>query len=85
MGFVQFKKTKKQKNKKKTKKQKKQKKKKTRSLADSNSEGRTGLKAVVTSDEHLPMVAGQLVRSRCTTNQPIGGSKRWSGGCGVIP
>jgi hypothetical protein len=43
------------------------------------------LKAVVASDEQLLMVVGQLVRSHCTTNQPIGGSKRRSGGCGVIP
>jgi hypothetical protein len=67
------------------KQKKKKKKKKTRPLADSNSEGRTGLKAVVALDEHLPMVAGLLVISRCTTNQPIGGSKRPSGRCGVIP
>jgi hypothetical protein len=64
---------------------KKKKKKKTRPLADSNSEGRTGLKAIVASDEHLPMVAGHLVRSRCTTNQPIGGFNHQSGGCGFIP
>jgi hypothetical protein len=46
----------------KKKKKKKKKKNKTRPLADSNSEGKTGLKALVASDEHLPMVTSQLVR-----------------------